>query len=342
MTTRELLTTTLNGGTPEITTFSLYRGMIDDPTSDRWRRLHDQGLGVIEHCGVVRHIEHGVQNTFEEKVDGSNRYSIHKKETPVGTIQQVHLNGWHYESFIKTPKDYKVMQWIVENTELVTCYEEYEKAEATAGDYGVTILSASRTPAMTINVDWAGTEQFCLDVAMEVPELFELYEARKKLILEEYRLIAEAPGRFVKIWENLTVSMLGPKRYDELLLSFYNLCMPAFEANDKRVMVHYDGALSVIADQIAASPFHMIESLTEPPEGDMTYDQCRDAWPDKVFWGNVNVGLYFRAEEELRSEIIAKRNRSGKKAFAFEISEDLPSNWEKSIPVILDTLKELQ
>ena len=341
MTTRELLTTTLNGETPEITTFSLYSGMMDDPTSDRWRRLHDQGLGIIEHCSVVRHIEHGVKNTFEEKRDGSNHYRIHKKETPVGTIQQVHLNGWHYESFIKTPEDYKVMQWITENTELVSCYEEYEKAEAIAGDYGVVILSASRTPAMSINVDWAGTEQFCLDVAMEVPELFELYEARKKLILEEYRLIAEGPGRFVKIWENLTISMLGPKRYADLLVSFYNLCKSAFEKGGKRVMVHYDGALSVIADQIAEAPFHMIESLTEPPEGDMTYDQCREVWPDKVFWANINVGLYFRPEEELRSEIIAKRNRAGKKAFAFEISEDLPGNWEKSIPVVLDALKEL-
>ena len=171
--------------------------------------------------------------------------------------------------------------------------------------------------------------------------MFDLYEARKKLILEEYRLIAEGPGRFVKIWENLTVSMLGPKRYTDLLLSFYNLCKPAFEKGGKRVMVHYDGALSVIAGQIAEAPFHMIESLTEPPEGDMTYDQCRKVWPDKVFWGNINVGLYFQPEEELRSEVIAKRDRAGKKAFALEISEDLPSNWEKSIPVVLKTLKEL-
>ena len=341
MTAKELLTTTLNGGTPEITTFSLYSWMMDDPNSDRWRRLRDQGLGIIQHCGVVGHIEHGVENTFEDKRDGGHHYRIHKKRTPVGTIQQVHLNGWHYESFIKTPKDYKVMQWIVENTELVTCYEEYEKAEAIAGDDGVVILSASRTPAMTINVDWAGTEQFCLDVAMEVPELFDLYEARKQLIREEYRLIAEGPGRFVKIWENLTISMLGPKRYDDLLVSFYQLCMPAFETGGKRVMVHYDGALSVIADQIAAAPFHMVESLTEPPEGDMTYDRCRKAWPDKVFWGNINVGLYYLSEEELRSEVIAMRNRAGKKAFGFEISEDLPRNWETSIPVVLKTLTEL-
>jgi hypothetical protein len=134
---------------------------------------------------------------------------------------------------------------------------------------------------------------------------------------------------------------IGPKRYDELLVSFYEECAPTFEKHGKSVMVHYDGALSVISDNIAQAPIHMIESLTEPPEGDMTYDQCRSAWPDKIFWGNINVGLYYKSEEELRKEVIAKRERAGKKAFAFEISGDLPRNWEQSIPIVLDTLEKI-
>ncbi|HGJ64363.1 TPA: hypothetical protein ENS27_03110 [bacterium] len=341
-TTKELLTVALNGGTPEITPYSLYSWMMDDPNADKWKRLFDMGLGTSEHCGVVGHIEHGVENIHEEKIEGNNRYTIYKKKTPIGTIEQIHLNGWHYQSFIKTPQDYKIMQWITENTELKTYYESYERSEQIAGNKGVVIVSASRTPAMTINVDWAGTQQFCLDVAMEVPELFDLYEARKKLILEEYRLIAEGPGRFVKIWENLTISMLGPKRYEELLLSFYNECMPAFEKGGKKVMVHYDGGLSVIKDQIKKAPFHIIESLTEPPEGDMTYDQCREAWQEKIFLGNINIAHYYKPEKELREAIIGMRERAGKKAFAFEISEDLPRNWQTSIPIILDTLKELK
>jgi hypothetical protein len=36
------------------------------------------------------------------------------------------------------------------------------------------------------------------------------------------------------------------------------------------------------------------------------------------------------------------RERAGKKAFAFEVSEDLPRNWEKSFPIVLETLKELR
>ena len=77
-----------------------------------------------------------------------------------------------------------------------------------------------------------------------------------------------------------------------------NLRQPILDAGDKRVMVHYDGQLALIADQIAVAPYAIIDSLTEPPEGDMTYDECRRRWPSLVFWANINVGLYHRPAEE--------------------------------------------
>ena len=233
------------------------------------------------------------------------------------------------------------MTWIAENTEPIADYQAFEKAEQLVGDHGVAIVVGARTPGMSINVDWAGTERFCMDVALEVPELFELYEARKKFFVKETELIAKGPGRFVKWFENLTISMLGPKWYRRLLVPVYDECVPVMKAGGKKVMVHYDGALSVIADDIAAAPFDIIESLTEPPEGDMDYDQCRKAWPDKAFWANINVDLYYGPAERLAQAVIDKRQRAGKKGLVFEISEDMPTNWKESIPVVLKTLEEL-
>ncbi len=233
------------------------------------------------------------------------------------------------------------MKWIVENTEQSTCYEQYEKQLQRIADYGIIVLLGSRTPAMSICVDWAGVETFCMDVALEVPELYDLYEARKKFFLEETRLIAAGPGRFVKWPENLSGRMLGPERYDELLGEVYREAIPMMEQGQKRVLVHYDGALSAVAERIAAAPFHIVESLTEPPEGDMMYDQCRKEWPNKTFWGNINQGLFSQPEPQLRQAIIDKRLRAGKKAFAFEAYEYLPPNWRQSFPVILDALRTL-
>lgn len=341
MTTRDNLITALNGGTPEQTPLSFYSWMVPDFLTDEWKRLYDQGLGICHHCRVVNEIRHGVTETRSETVREDGTYVIQEKVTPRGTIRQVHRDGWCIEHWLKTPQDYQVMTWITENTELLPCYEAFAKGEELVGAWGLAVIWASRTPAMTINVDWSGTEQFCMDLALELPELFELYEARKRLFLQETELIAAGPGRFVKWFENLTIGMLGPQRYEDLLVSVYQECVPILEAAGKRVMVHYDGALSVIADQIARAPFHMIESLTEPPEGDMTYDQCRRAWPDKVFWANINVALYDEPEAVLRQAVVDKRQRAGKQALAFEISEDLPANWQQSIPIVLDTLRDL-
>jgi len=43
----------------------------------------------------------------------------------------------------------------------------------------------------------------------------------------------------------------------------------------------------------------------------------------------------------LRQSVAAKRQRAGKRALAFEISEALPPTWKETVPVILKTLDEL-
>lgn len=351
MTTRKDLLAVLNGDTPELTPFSIYEWFFTHPKYDfnEWRPLFDQGLGLCLYCSNMALVEHGVENTVEHKVDGDRRYTIHRKKTSVGTLQSVTTNSvsdprlieWNYEYWIKDQKDYKIRQWIIEHTEVVPQYDEFERVEERAGDVGVTIVRGGRTPAMSIQVDYAGEERFALDVALGVDELFELYEAEKKLFLECNRVIAAGPGIFVRWLENLTISMIGPKRYSNLLIPVYDEAVPVLEAGGKRVLVHYDGELKAIADQIANAPFHIIESLTEPPEGDMMLDECRAAWPDKSFWSNINIGLYSLLEDDLREAVIAKRERGGKKALAFEISEDVPENWQESVPVVLQALQKL-
>ncbi len=349
MSTRDNITTALNGGVPDRTPLTFYSWMVTGDSADKdgllfedsWKRLYDLGLGICYHARVIREVQHGVEDSVETRQEGGDTITIQRKKTPVGTIEQLFRNGWHREYWIKGPADYKVMTWIMDHTELVPCYEEYERADAVVGENGITVIRASRTPAMMINVDWAGTEQFCMDLALEVDELMELYEARKKLFVQETELIAKGPGRFVKWLENLTISMMGPDKYGKLLVPCYQQCVPIYEAADKRVMVHYDGALNVIRDQIAQAPFHMIESLTEAPEGDMTYAQCRRAWPEKVFWANINVDLYYEPAEVLHKAVIEKRERAGKKGLAFEISEDMPTNYAQSVPVVLEALDEI-
>ena len=344
----------LEGDEPEQTALSIYdwnmgavtsAQLVETMARPEWRCLLDAGLLVTHHCEILELIEHGTVTTTEQVRDGGDTLEITRKTTPVGEVRKVTRNGWHAEDWIKTPGDYDTWRWIVENTEVVPRYERFAEASEAVGDSGVVVLTGignwtHRTPAMKINVDLAGTEQFCMDVASEVEELHALYGALKKQFLDEQRLIAAGPGRYVKWLENLTIGMLGPTRYGELLLPVYRDGVPILEAGGKRVMVHYDGALDIIADQIASAPFHMVESLTEPPEGDMRYEDCRAAWPDKVLWANLNIGLYAEPEDVFRAAVADKLRRAGTGAFAFEISEALPANWRERIPLFLDVLEK--
>jgi len=352
-TTRDLLATVLDGGTPERTPYLVHSWFYmagGYPSFEEWKPLFDQGLGIFHSCPTVKRIEHDVENTSKKWVEGGAEYVLRSKKTEVGTVQSVkayaletgsNAMGWTVEEWIKGPGDYETLQWICEHTELVPQYENFAADEEKIGDYGVTVASGSRTPAMSICVDLAGTELFCMDVADEVDEFFGLYEALLKLFLAETRIIAKGPGRIVKWNENLTISTLGPDRYARLMMPVYQQAVPILASAGKRALVHYDGALKAIADQVAKAPFHIIESLTEPPEGDMMYDECRAAWPDKAFCANINVDLYSLPPEKLREAVIAKRGRAGKKGLAFAISEDVPKNWREVIPVVLDTLEEL-
>ncbi|MCK5001303.1 MAG: hypothetical protein KAS23_17285 [Anaerohalosphaera sp.] len=346
----------LEGRTPSITPYTILdwnmeRAITSDDLAkrikdDRWKRLLDMGLTIRHHSSPVKVIEHGVESAVEEKTEGNNLFRIETKSTPIGSIRRVSRNGWRQEDWGKTDSDYKVRQWIVENTELVADFDAVEKAEQVVGEHGFVALTGHgrwlhRTPMMTLNIDYLGTERFCMHLAMDKTELFDLCSAQEKLFLDEQRLIAAGPGRYVVLYENITVSMLGPARYADLMMPVYRKAVDIHEEANKRVMVHYDGALSLIADQISDAPFHIIDSLTEAPEGDMEYQRCRSLWPDKVILANINVDQYYQPAEILRQAVIDKRNRLGKNAVAFEISEDTQTNWQQTIPVVLGALQEL-
>lgn len=354
MSLRNDLTVALSGGTADTVPLSSYPDWFmqwpgvryEDPSTltqhPELRPFLDMGLGLVWDTGTVEYVYHGVQWENEERnVDGRRRQET-RLVTPAGTVRMVRVAGWTVEHFIKAPSDYRVLQWMMEHAELRPSYEQYDRAEAAVGENGIVVVAGSRTPAMCINVDWAGTERFCLDLADEVEELYALYRAMTDVFLRETEILAAGPGSFAKWNENLTISMLGPRRYRELLMPLYQRCVPMLESAGKRVMVHYDGALRAIANDIAQAPFHIHESLTEPPEGDMWYDECRATWPDKAFWANINVGAYALPPDELKAEVRAKCARAGAAGLAFEISEELPSNWRETVPVVLEALREVR
>jgi EAL domain-containing protein (putative c-di-GMP-specific phosphodiesterase class I) len=75
----------------------------------------------------------------------------------------------------------------------------------------------------------------------------------------------------------------------------------------------------------------------------MSLAEARQAWPDTLFWSNINIACYALPPDELKAliaERAAQAAPDGSK-LAFEVSEQLPVNWYDSLRVVLDTLREI-
>ena len=224
---------------------------------------------------------------------------------------------------------------------------QFEQSERELGDNGFTIghlgwtVFESRTPFQSIQIDFTGLERFSIDLADKAPELFDLMELMNEQMIQKFRCILKTKASQIKLWENLSIETMGPAVYREYLTPLYNRIFDTLEGSGKKLMVHYDGKLALIANDIKLLPFNGMDSLTPPPEGDITISEARKLWPDKFFWLHPSLSWFNMPEKQLAKNIKQMIKDAGPVRYCLMISEDIPPNWQKTIPFVLDMLNNL-
>lgn len=304
--------------------------------------MYAKGLGVTWYRPSFSVTHHNVE--FDTTTTSENGAQIVRRiqRTPVGEIDALWTDGWHSEYWLKTPQDYRVMAYIAEHTEITPAYEAYAAFEAKLPEWSIAIPVVGRTPLQTILVDYVGLENFGVHLYEYVDEVQMLYDALLDNFRRTVEIVAGGPGFYVSNLENFTAETLGPRRYEQYLMPVYEECFQMLHDAGKIVGSHYDGRTRVCKDQIAAAPIDLIESLTPPPEGDLTLAEARAAWPDKLFWSNINVACYDLPPEELKATVLKRVEEAAPDGtkLAFEVSEQYPANWRESIPIVLEALRE--
>jgi hypothetical protein len=345
MTNRSRLEAAIQGLPVTHPVYATYDGFVTTRPHVDWPRLFALGLGQISHADVLRH-EHPnlqiIETTSEH--NGHTRRDV-RWITDIGELHQWYLDGWRQEFFIKTPADYRIMRRAWEGVKITADATAFLAAEKAVGDNGVTLgniagMGLGRTPLMVLQVDWVGLGQWSVDLADELPEMMELLEFMNELKLEEFRQAVLTPARQIKLWENLSIQTLGPARYRRHLVPLYTKILSILNAAGKRLQVHYDGKLRVIADQVASLDFDGIDSLTPPPEGDMTVAEARRQWPDKMLWCHPSLGWFREGEATLRHLVKGMVRDAGPRRFCLMISEEIPPDWERTVPQVLALLRE--
>lgn len=345
MNIRQRLEAFWSGERPDRIPFTIYqnewRHTADDPA---WQAMFENGLGVTYHVPSFHSHATGVEYDVDSYEEGGKNIRRRTVRTPVGEMYEIHADGWRQKFFLETAQDYEVMTYVARHAEIAPAYDQFLETEERIAPYGVALAATGRTPMQTILVDYVGLENFSFHLYDLEAEMMALYEA----LLERYRRVVEVvaggPGHFVSVLENFTAETLGPKRYEQFLLPVYKELFPILQGEGKIIGTHYDGKIASCRDLVARAPIDLIESLTPPPEGDMTLAECRAVWPDKLFWSNLNVACYELPPDELRALVLGRVGQAAAdgKRLAFEVSEQFPENWKTSIPVVLDALRETQ
>lgn len=309
-----------------------------------WDRLWSLGLGRINHASLLDY-EFPHLEIQEKKIEKEGH--IHRDVrwiTDRGELHEWYIDFWRQEYFVKKPQDYLILARAFSDVKVKPVNKYYEESEALLGDKGITfgqlgdIPAKSRSPFQRVQVDFAGLEQFSIDVAMEQPELMELLDVLTAFKLEEFRQAVKTKAPIIKLWENLSIDTMGPRLFRKHLVSFYEKVFEILKGSDKKIVTHYDGKLKCIAEDIASLQIDGIDSLTPPPEGNMTIAEARQAWPKKFFWLHPTLSWFGLGLEELKANIRQMVRDAGPTRFCLEISEDCPPNWQETIPAVLEAL----
>ena len=297
----------------------------------------------MKHADLTRSRRPNVEfvETITE-VEGRTRRDL-RWITDRGELHEWWLDGWRKEYPIKTADDYRIMARAWEDVRYEATSEFFDRAEAEVGDRGMTVGHLGweplrRLPWMELHVELAGPERLAYDMADGLPELMELHDLLVDVILRKCRAACESPAKYVKLWDNLSLEMIGPKCYRELLVPVYRQILDIFGSAGKRLLVHYDGRLRGVADDIAALDIDGIDSFSGPPEGDMTAAEARARWPEKFLWAHPSLGWYREPPDTLAESIRRLAQDAGPCRYCLMISEEVPSNWESTIPLVLETL----
>ncbi|HUV07587.1 MAG TPA: hypothetical protein VMX75_07640, partial [Spirochaetia bacterium] len=113
-------------------------------------------------------------------------------------------------------------------------------------------------------------------------------------------------------------------------------------AAGKRTMNHMDGMLKSLVEVVGTCPIDIVEAFNPVPDGNVSVDDVRKAWPGKTLSINFPSSVHLRPKESIRETAIQiLREAAPGKAFVMGITEDVPLNViVESMTTIATTLNE--
>ena len=248
---------------------------------------------------------------------------------------------WTMEYFFKEPSDYEILEFIIENSIYQPSYDRFVQTTHFLGEEGIAMAAVWKTPFQAILNDWVGPEKCYLEYYDRPKRFRRLYEIMCEKQRELFKIIIHSPAEEVWVAENLTSSITSPKFFKEFCVPFYNEIADMLHENSKILGCHFDGQLKGLENLIAETRLDFIDAFTPPPLGDLTIEEARACWPDKVILCNFPGNIFFKSKEEIERYTIDLLGKvSPGNNFMLVTTENFPlDRWMEGFKVIANVLE---
>jgi uroporphyrinogen-III decarboxylase len=344
MTPRERVLAVLRGEPTDKVPFTIYENKV--PQCAVERRLRNEGLCILYRdfppYRIVR--PNCVTETFEYLEEGRLRRRIVTR-TPVGEVFEVvepaDYTAWRVVHPFKSPEDYKVLRFIEEDTRVLPCYEEFEKAQALRGDDMLLRADVGGNPLHRIMYLLMDMEAFAVEWAENRDEVLALAEAMRKNVIATARVVADSPSIVSNLGGNETPMVMGPGRYREYCIPLINEVAALLEEKGKFLGSHMDGNNRAWAKDLAGSGLHIIEAFSPAPDTDMTMAEAVAAWPDKAIWINFPSTVHLSGIEKVKEKAREILQAAAGHRLIIGVTEDIhPELWQQGLLAVSEVINE--
>jgi len=311
-------------------------------------------IEVYDYCRAsIRYFGSGLRVRYRNcsmAEDWIDRRSLRRVwDTPAGTLTEVirydewGLSGYHTEYKIKGPKDFRILEALLQDEEWYWDQQAHQQDVARIGERGAPQFFYRRSPVQGLFIEHMGFEP-TIYALHDYPEIVSHYvEVASGADDALYEVLCQCPVRILNLGENIDAHADPPPIWRVHLLPHYRRRIAQLHSAHKHVHIHIDGAMKPILGDLARGTWDGIEAATPLPQGDVTLEEIKSAVGDGVLLDGVPA-VYFLPHYSLETlvECVKRVVELFHPRLVLGISDELPPDGDiERVRLIGDLVQDM-
>jgi hypothetical protein len=300
------------------------------PGGELGEQLLEAGACVVNKSSVWRETWRAVtEESFPEKTAQGEEAWRTVYHTPAGDISTLRLppdkDSWRIKHLFSGPEDYDALEALLADRDYIPHFESFVESDAAFGkDHTLARPTTVYSPFHEILYTLMGIETFCLEWIDNQERVLRLMDILAESYFRRIEMTAESPAFYCVVDGNVDPHVIGTERFQQYSMPYIENACRILHSKGKLAAAHLDADNRLLAPLVAKTPLDIIESLTPPPDCDLSVAEARRFWPDKGLVVNFPSSLHRYGPEKVIDEAQKLLSEAGsKQGFALGILENV-------------------